>query len=154
MKDRAIQAESKAKAKASENAKVCSSHLPEQRTPVPPASSTDIAKNFVISFIPVQYKDALTIDKLFMDRVRDFASAKEDGAEANLVVEAIREALRKAISPPQGSALDVKEDTQQPVEQKIKRISPMQQRREEKKQLKQQGQEHDGRAPAQPTKSS
>ena len=163
MRDRAKEAEAKVKTNASENANVSSLPLPEQRTPVPPASSTNMVKSFIMSYIPEEYKETLTIDKLFMNRIRDFASTKDDSAEANPFLEALRDTVLKALSPSQGVALDEKGGTEQPLELKTELISPMRYRREKRNQLKQQelkqeqlekrGPEQDS-APAPPTKAS
>jgi len=129
MKDRAKASE----ARAHENAGDKSLPSLDNNKQTQPPSTSDVVKAFVFSHIPEEYKEVLTVENLITNKVRDFAEAKDTSVAANPVIEAIRDAASNAISPAEGTAVDVAvADMDSPAVQK--QVSPMQKRRGERKQ--------------------
>jgi len=135
MKDRAKASE--ARARENEGDKSLPSFDNNKQKQTQPPSTSDVVKAFVFSHIPEEYKEVLTVENLITNKVRDFAEAKDTSVAANPVIEAIRDAASNAISPAEGTAVDVAvADMDSPAVQK--QVSPMQKRRGERKQQAQQ----------------
>jgi len=131
MRDRAKLAGARA-LKSAEDKVLASSDKQKQLLPL---STRDAVETYLYSHVPAEYKEILTVDNLIMNRIRKFADAKDTSAGANPVVEAIRDAISKAIPPVPRTAHDTA-DTEVPAVQKTERMSPMRMRREERKEQK------------------